>query len=123
MLLFGASTFLWVLAPPRLAATLNKSAWWLAIASGLLLIATAVFWLPFGSGLDGRGLAGVPSVPTRSARYCSAPNSAKLGRCIGGTPGAISWQPRHPMNPAVNDAPKPRRMLRHAALLSAKETA
>jgi copper resistance protein D len=79
MLLFGASTFVWLLAPPRLAATLNKSAGWLAIASGLLLTATAVFWLPLEAGLMGEGWQDAFSPDT-------------IGAVLFGTEFGQAWQ-------------------------------
>ncbi len=56
MFMFGASTFLWGLAPRRLAGALHPLARWLTLAAGLTL-ATASAWLFLEAGTMGDGWA------------------------------------------------------------------
>jgi copper resistance protein D len=79
MALFGASIFAWTLAPPRLAAMLNQSAWRLAVAATWIMIVTALCWLVLEAGMIGDGWPDVF-------------HPATIGAVLFGTEFGQAWQ-------------------------------
>jgi putative copper resistance protein D len=55
LLIFGASVFIFLLAPPALSAVLSRPAWRLGLALGVVLIVSAGGWLSFEAGMMGDG--------------------------------------------------------------------
>lgn len=67
MLLFGASTFAWLLAPPALRASLASWLRWALPVLVVVVVATALLWLGLEAGEAGAGWADVANADTVGA--------------------------------------------------------